>query len=169
MYRKIEDFEQTWARESESTLKVLRALTDESLAQPVADGHQTLGGLAWHLTVALTGIAGQMGLPVDGPERGMPMPSAAEIAAAYEAAARSVAEEVRECWTDELIAEPVPFFGRETPAGVALTFLVLHQTHHRGQMTVLMRQAGLKVPGMYGPAKEEMDAMIAAAKARAGG
>ena len=32
--------------------------------------------------------------------------------------------------------------------------LVTHQTHHRGQMTVLMRQAGLKVPDVYGPAKE---------------
>jgi uncharacterized damage-inducible protein DinB len=30
-----------------------------------------------------------------------------------------------------------------------------HEIHHRAQMTVLMRQAGLKVPGLYGPAKEE--------------
>ena len=34
-----------------------------------------------------------------------------------------------------------------------------HQTHHRGQMTVLMRQAGLTVPGVYGPAREEWAAM----------
>ncbi len=33
--------------------------------------------------------------------------------------------------------------------------LLLHQTHHRGQMTVLMRQAGLPVAGMYGPTKED--------------
>lgn len=33
--------------------------------------------------------------------------------------------------------------------------LIQHQNHHRGQMTVLMRQAGLPVPGIYGPAKEE--------------
>ena len=33
--------------------------------------------------------------------------------------------------------------------------LINHQNHHRGQMTVLMRQAGLTVPGVYGPAKEE--------------
>ncbi|MCK4657684.1 MAG: hypothetical protein KAT85_11650, partial [candidate division Zixibacteria bacterium] len=29
--------------------------------------------------------------------------------------------------------------------------------HHRGQMTVLMRQAGLKVPGVYGPSMEEWE------------
>lgn len=29
------------------------------------------------------------------------------------------------------------------------------ESHHRAQMTVLMRQAGLKVPGIRGPAKED--------------
>ena len=38
---------------------------------------------------------------------------------------------------------------------LTLQILLFHQTHHRGQMTVLMRQAGLPVPGMYGPAKED--------------
>lgn len=36
-----------------------------------------------------------------------------------------------------------------------LFFMIQHQIHHRGQMTILMRQAGLTVPGIYGPAKEE--------------
>jgi len=40
-----------------------------------------------------------------------------------------------------------------------LVSLITHQAHHRGQMTVLMRQAGLKVPGVYGPAREEWAAM----------
>ena len=33
--------------------------------------------------------------------------------------------------------------------------VIQHQYYHRGQMTVLMRQAGLTVPDIYGPAKEE--------------
>ena len=44
-----------------------------------------------------------------------------------------------------------------------LFYLIAHQTHHRGQMTVLMRQAGLRVPGIYGPAKEEWAAFGAPA------
>jgi uncharacterized damage-inducible protein DinB len=44
-----------------------------------------------------------------------------------------------------------------------LASLILHQAHHRGQMTVLMRQAGLAVPGIYGPAREEWAAMGMAA------
>ena len=39
--------------------------------------------------------------------------------------------------------------------GLTLQVLVVHQAHHRGQMTVLMRQAGLEVPGVYGPSRQE--------------
>jgi len=46
-------------------------------------------------------------------------------------------------------------YGEKWARGVTLHILLVHEIHHRGQMTVLMRQAGLKVPGVYGPAKEE--------------
>jgi uncharacterized damage-inducible protein DinB len=50
-------------------------------------------------------------------------------------------------------------YGEMWTRGRTLQVLVLHQTHHRGQMTVLMRQAGLAVPGCYGPAAEEWERM----------
>jgi uncharacterized damage-inducible protein DinB len=40
--------------------------------------------------------------------------------------------------------------------------LIRHQIHHRGQITILMRQAGLAAPGVYGPNEEETAAMKAA-------
>lgn len=46
-------------------------------------------------------------------------------------------------------------FGQKMSKGEILFFLIQHQIHHRGQMTILMRQAGLTVPGLYGPSKEE--------------
>jgi uncharacterized damage-inducible protein DinB len=45
-----------------------------------------------------------------------------------------------------------------------LTSLVRHQVHHREQMTILMRQAGIVVPGVYGPAREETAAIMAKLK-----
>lgn len=39
--------------------------------------------------------------------------------------------------------------------GKTLGVLITHQIHHRAQLTIVMRLAGLKVPGVYGPAKEE--------------
>ena len=46
-------------------------------------------------------------------------------------------------------------YGESWKRGFTLDVLVRHQTHHRGQMTVLMRQAGLRVPGVCGPARED--------------
>ena len=50
-------------------------------------------------------------------------------------------------------------YGESWSRGAVLMSLIVHQAHHRGQMTVLMRQAGLRVPGVYGPAKEDWAAM----------
>ena len=47
MFRKINDFVEAWKMNAEGTLKVLEAVTDESLKQPVADGHRSLGRAAW--------------------------------------------------------------------------------------------------------------------------
>ena len=62
-------------------------------------------------------------------------------------------------WTDASLDEEIPMYGQIWKKGNILSSLILHQAHHRGQITVLMRQAGLKVPGVYGPAKEEWAAM----------
>jgi uncharacterized damage-inducible protein DinB len=51
-------------------------------------------------------------------------------------------------------------FGQfEWAKGFSLSMLINHQIHHRGQMTILMRQANLIVTGVYGPAKEEWSQM----------
>jgi uncharacterized damage-inducible protein DinB len=57
--------------------------------------------------------------------------------------------------TNLTFEELIDFIGQKKPNGTLLMFLLQHQNHHRGQMTVLMRQAGLTVPGIYGPSKEE--------------
>jgi uncharacterized damage-inducible protein DinB len=164
MYRTVADFENAWKMETANTMRVLNALTDASLAQTIAPEFGSLGSLAWHLVWAAVGLAGAAGLSVEGPGRNDPQPSsAAEIAGAYEKAAEAVRAAATSRWTDADLAQQISFFGREIPAGMLLSIIVLHQTHHRGQMTVLMRQAGLAVPGMYGPSREEMAAMMAGA------
>jgi uncharacterized damage-inducible protein DinB len=58
-------------------------------------------------------------------------------------------------WDDTSLDVEDDMYGEKWKRGFTLGSLVLHQTHHRAQMTVLMRQAGLKVPGVYGPSREE--------------
>ncbi len=164
MLRKIDDFVKHWEYEAESTGKVLHALTDASLGQKVTDDGRSLGFLAWHLTHTLGEMLGLVGLKIDAPAHDVECPtSAAEIAAAYEKAAKSVTEEVKKNWTDETLLQSDEMYGETWERGLTLFYLIAHQAHHRGQMTVLMRQAGLPVPGVYGPAKEEWAAMGAPA------
>ncbi len=42
MYRTVQDFLTDWEKTSNGTLKVLEALTDESLDQAIVEGHNTL-------------------------------------------------------------------------------------------------------------------------------
>lgn len=155
MFRRIADFEKCWEYESAATAKLLRALSDEALQTPVAPGARTLGRLAWHVTLSIGEMMRRTGLALRGPAEDAAMPaSAAEIAAAYEEAARSLGQEVRG-WSDQGLDHEDEMYGERWKRGVTLLALISHQVHHRGQMTVLMRQAGLKVPGVYGPAFEE--------------
>lgn len=160
MYRSIEDFEADWNYEAQGTLNILRALSDESLSQKVTETGRSLGFIAWHITQTLSEMLGQAGLQFesDATEGAMPE-TASEIASAYERDSGLVTEVVKTGWTNDELTDEIEMYGQTWKKGIALHALIAHQIHHRGQMTVLMRQAGLKVPGIYGPAKEEWEEM----------
>jgi uncharacterized damage-inducible protein DinB len=156
MFSKISDFTGAWDHESGSTLKLLRELTDASLKQQVTPDGRSLGFIAWHITTTVSEMAARAGLPVHTTGDNDPIPAtAAGIAATYEKAAKALAEAVQTNWTDAKLPGEIPMYGEKWTRGATLAAMIAHQSHHRGQMTVLMRQAGLKVPGVYGPAKEE--------------
>lgn len=157
---KIEEFAATWAYESDGTQKCLDRLTDASLGHAVDADGRTIARLAWHITQSIPEMMGRTGLTVTGPAEHDPPPRhAAEIAAAYRTAAASLIDEIRARWTDASLKESDEMYGERWPRSQTLQVLVAHQTHHRGQLTVLMRQAGLAVPGIYGPAREEWGGM----------
>ena len=158
MFYSIHDFIETWKIESESTLKVYFNLTDKSLLQPIYGEGRTLGRLANHLIGAITTIPSQAGLPVN-PESPS-YTTAAELITGYQQASKNLVDVIQKNWTDNSLLDEVKMYRRfQWKKGLVLLFLILHQTHHRGQITVLMRQAGLPVPGLYGPSKEEWEAM----------
>ena len=57
MFLTIEQFKQEWQAESDNTRKIFSALTDDSLKQPVANDHRTLGRMAWHIVQTLPEMA----------------------------------------------------------------------------------------------------------------
>jgi uncharacterized damage-inducible protein DinB len=156
MFKTIEEFLIHWGHESGSTQKILNALTDESLAQEVSPEDRTLGRIAWHIVQTLHEMMSQTGLEFDGTPGDAAVPEkAAEIADAYHSTNEAMISAMKTQWTDEALGEMKDMYGEQWSVGTVLGILTAHQTHHRGQMTVLMRQAGLRVPGVYGPAREE--------------
>jgi uncharacterized damage-inducible protein DinB len=157
MYRSIQDFLEDWEYEHQTTQKVFKNLTDEALAQRVTPQARSLGKLAWHIVISIGEMISRTGLAFEGPAEDAPQPSkAAEIVDAYQRAGDALAQEISGAWKDEDLDQKIEMYrGEQWEKRVVLHSLIRHQIHHRAQMTVLMRQAGLRVPGSYGPSHEE--------------
>lgn len=154
MYATIQDFLADWKAESASTGKVFAALTNKSLNQTVTPGGRTLGSLVWHVAATIPEMMSHAGLQIAALPKSPPQ-EAARIAALYRRAADELAAQVSSQWSDADLKIEDDMYGLKWTRGLTLQVLVRHQIHHRAQATVLMRQAGLVVPGVYGPAKEE--------------
>jgi uncharacterized damage-inducible protein DinB len=156
MYRKIEDFLTDWKYESESTLSVFTNINNDVLNKKDNENVRSIAVLAWHITITLNEMMNKAGLKVEGPsEHSKPPGTIQEIIFAYKNSAASVSDQVKHNWSDIQLSDEMPMYGERWKKGVILSILIKHQAHHRGQLTVLMRLAGAKVPGVYGPSKEE--------------
>ena len=160
MYCTVRDFLDDWAYEHEATIKVFTALTDSALGQRVTPKGRSLGKLAWHIVISLGEMIGRTGLLFEGPSEDTPQPSsAASIGDAYQHAGDALARQIGQTWKDADLDQKVEMYrGEQWEKRAVLLALIRHQIHHRAQMTVLMRQAGLAVPGCYGPSREEWTA-----------
>ena len=158
MYNKISDFIENWKYESESTIKVLSNLTDKVLTVKFNKDIRTAGRLAWHIVGAISDLGHRMGLTFEKVDQNLSFPSTAkEIVDEYKRASDGLVKEIKEKWNDNTLSveDKITGQGEMWSRGKTLGALVTHQIHHRAQLTVVMRLAGLKVPGVYGPAKEE--------------
>lgn len=156
MYHSIQDFVFDWSAEIESTQKVFKHLTDRTLHTEVSPAVRPLGRLAWHITTTIPEMMSRTGLTITHPDPESPVPSSAkEIFQSYSSAAIALLDQVKTQWTDATLEIVDEMYGQKWKRGQTLSALVHHQIHHRAQMTVLMRQLGLSVPGLYGPTHEE--------------
>jgi uncharacterized damage-inducible protein DinB len=156
MYTSIPEFIEEWTQEAATTQKVLDTLTDSSLQQMVSPKDRTLGRIAWHIVTSTPGMLSEFGITVDMVKNSAAIPaSAKDIAETFRKVSADTIDAVKKQWTDDSLKDIQNVFGMNMPKAVTLSLLIKHIIHHRGQMTVLMRQAELNVPGVYGPSREE--------------
>lgn len=155
MYRKVDDFLKDYGFKAKQNATLFEQLTDASLGQAVAGAHRTLGQIAWHTAITIPEMMNKCGLGLEINEDDPPSDSAGEIAKAYKEWSALLLDAIKEKWTDESLEQTDNLYGEDWKRGTTLNVLVGHEIHHIGQMTVLMRQAGLAPIGLFGPSKEE--------------
>lgn len=156
MYRKVEDFLEDWREEADATAKLLEGLEEAKMNDKLSENVRSLGKLAWHMVQTLTemGTKAELFETDELDHKDIPT-SKAVLIDMYRKYAAALAESVEKNWFDATLLEMKNMYGEQWHKGRILSILIKHQTHHRGQMTVLMRLLGMPVKGVYGPAKEE--------------
>lgn len=156
MYRSIEDFIKDWEAESAGSVKIFSAITESTRQHIIHPDVRSLDRLSWHLTQTITEMGNRAGLFNEDELEHQEIPAdLSAVVETYTKFCEALVKAVRSRWTDSSLTDKVEMYGEQWEKGKILRVLVTHQTHHRGQMTVIMRVLGLPVAGLYGPSKEE--------------
>jgi uncharacterized damage-inducible protein DinB len=165
----LERFLTTWDREAANTAAVLRALPASQYDFRPDAGGRSLGELAWHLAEGDAYMShgierGSFNMTDRPPNIERPRTVEA-LAPAFERVHQEGVARIRKLTPADLDRE-LPFFGRQVAIREILWDMIIsHGVHHRGQLTLMCRLAGGEAPGLYGPNREEMAKMRAAAPA----
>lgn len=158
----IEALRQELEQEAQTTRRVLERVPADRLGWKPHDKSMSLGQLALHVATVPGGVAEMSGQsPFRIPE--FKQPSAKSAAELVPALDQSVATALRilgsmddaalaKIWTvvdgDRVVMA--------LPLGALFRSIMLnHWYHHRGQLSVYLRQVGALVPSIYGPSADE--------------
>ena len=168
----IETFRSVWEQEAAKTIHVMESIpADKYDFRPDPQG-RSIGEMAWHLSEVdgclSFGVAERrFDLRDDLPELVRPR-EVRSLAPGYRRVHELARERLGKLRPEEL-DESVTFFDG-TPMTIrdVLWYALLHHSiHHRAQLVLLCRMAGGVPPGVYGPNREEMQAIQNKMKAEA--
>lgn len=158
----IDNMMQELEQEAQTTRRVLERVPDDQLAWRPHPTARTLGELALHVAIVPGGVAElAKQSPAQAPQFRDPSPtSASELIPALDesiAKAKSALSgmddgALNDTWRlmqgdRELFAIPRVAFLRSV--------MLNHWYHHRGQLSVYLRQLGVAIPPIYGPSADE--------------
>ena len=158
----IEALLQELEQEAQTTRRVLERVPGDRLGWKPHDRSWSLGQLALHVATvpgAIAEIAQQSPFPL--PQFNQPSPtSTAEVMSAFDQSLGK-ARAILGTMDDSALTKMwrVVDGDREVmaiPVGAVLRSIMLnHWYHHRGQLSVYLRQVGAQVPSIYGPSADE--------------
>jgi len=161
----LEMFFNTWEREAQSTLKLLRALPPSQYDFRPDAGGRSLGELAWHLAEGDAYMSfgvdqGTFDMSARPPHVERPKQVEA-LAPGFERVHQDAVARIKKLTPGDL-DRALPFFGTTLPIrNILWDMIILHGVHHRGQLALMCRLAGGQTPGLYGPNREDVAAMRA--------
>jgi len=142
----------TLEQEIKTTRSVLAAVPDDKADYTPHPTSMTAHKLAVHIATAdVWFIEGILKGAYD-----MPEPNDADVfkkpsdAVAYYDEKMPVLLEQLKAVSGEKIATPIPLFTWNLPGLNYLNVMMLHTSHHRGQLSAYLRPMGAKVPAIYG-------------------
>ena len=158
----IQALQQELDQEAATTRRVLERVPGDRLAWKPHDKSMSLGQLALHVATlpgAIAEISKQS--PFQVPQFTQPsVTSAAELVPTSSRASHNAKQHLgttRRCRVDEDVApggrRPRDFRGAARRAVPVI--MLNHWYHHRGQLSVYLRQLNVPVPSIYGPSADE--------------
>ena len=159
----IDDMLRELEQETQTTRRVLERVPDNQLAWRPHEKARTLGELALHVAMVPGGVAELVASPspAQAPQFTDPSPtSASELIPALDQSIAKVKEVLGGMDDTALMATWRLMQGdREllaVPRVAMLRSVMLnHWYHHRGQLTVYLRELGIAIPSIYGPSADE--------------
>ena len=149
--------------EAKTTRRVLERVPNDRLSWRPHPKARTLGELALHVATVPGGVAELVAAPspVQAPQFKDPVPaSAAELVPALDTAIMKAKECLGEMDDEAVLATWRLMLGeRELLALPRLAMLrsvmLNHWYHHRGQLSVYLRELDVPIPSIYGPSADE--------------
>jgi len=159
----LKRFRAVWEMEAQLTAHLLEALpVDQYDFRPDAGG-RSLGEMAWHLAeieghIAFGITKGAVTFQEAPPNLKRPR-EVRLLAAGYRQVHQEAVDRLG-ALTEADFDRELPFVDQRMPIRDILGgAMLMHQVHHRGQLSLLCRLAGGTPPGIYGPNREEMAAI----------
>lgn len=160
-----QSFLQELIHESGNTRKILQAMSDDVLNYKPAEKSWTMAQLGCHIAesyhwYAPSFNANYMDFATYTYDKGDGN-SVAGILAKFEENLKEAIECLEAVESDAIFGETWTMkmgevtMGEMPRAAVVRNMLMNHLYHHRGQMSIYLRAAGKKVPGIYGPSGDE--------------